>query len=54
MDLISKDKADLITLDAGQAYFAGRQYNMMPIMAEEYNSAVMGESLNRFDYIYNC
>ena len=36
MNMIEKDEADLIVLDSGQGYFAGRQYNMMPIMAEDY------------------
>ncbi|CAG5129094.1 unnamed protein product, partial [Candidula unifasciata] len=36
MDMIEKDEADLITLDSGLGYFAGRQHNMMPIMAEDY------------------
>lgn len=36
LDKIEKDEADLITLDSGLGYFAGRQHNMMPIMAEDY------------------
>ncbi|KAK3593059.1 hypothetical protein CHS0354_007848 [Potamilus streckersoni] len=37
MQMIENDKADLITLEAGQGYFAGRYHSMMPIMAEIYN-----------------
>ena len=40
MNMIEKDEADLIALDSGQGYFAGRQYNMMPIMAEDYENSI--------------
>ncbi|RUS73301.1 hypothetical protein EGW08_018930 [Elysia chlorotica] len=39
MEGIELDNIDLITLDSGQAYFAGRQHNMMPIMAESYEES---------------
>lgn len=39
MDKIQRDQADLMALDTGQGYFAGRYHNMMPILAEKY---VMG------------
>ncbi|XP_025096209.1 melanotransferrin-like [Pomacea canaliculata] len=38
MEAIELDDADLMTLDSGQGYFAGRQHNMMPIMAENYEN----------------
>ncbi|KAH9500931.1 hypothetical protein Btru_069230 [Bulinus truncatus] len=38
MEMIDKDQADLVNLDSGLAYFAGRQHNMMPIMAEKYDT----------------
>lgn len=40
MDMIEKDEADLVNLDSGLGYFAGRQHNMMPIMAENYGSTI--------------
>uniref|UniRef100_A0A2C9KWP0 Transferrin-like domain-containing protein n=1 Tax=Biomphalaria glabrata TaxID=6526 RepID=A0A2C9KWP0_BIOGL len=39
LELIESDQADLINLDSGLGYFAGRQHNMMPIMAEKYDTA---------------
>lgn len=39
MELIENDGADLMTLDSGQGYFAGRQHNMMPIMVENYEDS---------------
>ncbi|XP_059175482.1 melanotransferrin-like isoform X2 [Physella acuta] len=39
MEMIESDQADLINLDSGLGYFAGRQHNMMPIMAESYATA---------------
>ena len=36
MEAIENDEADLMTLDSGQGYFAGRQHNMMPVMVENY------------------
>ncbi|GFR78055.1 melanotransferrin-like [Elysia marginata] len=41
MEGIEQDNVDLIALDSGQAYFAGRQYNMMPIMAESYQDSAV-------------
>ncbi|KAK6177967.1 hypothetical protein SNE40_012821 [Patella caerulea] len=41
MEMIEQDLADLMTLDAGQGYFGGRYHNMMPIVAENYNSDVV-------------
>ncbi|KAL8576233.1 hypothetical protein ACOMHN_006156 [Nucella lapillus] len=38
MEAIEADLADLMTLDSGQGYFAGRQHNMMPIMVENYET----------------
>uniref|UniRef100_A0A0B7BCZ5 Transferrin-like domain-containing protein n=1 Tax=Arion vulgaris TaxID=1028688 RepID=A0A0B7BCZ5_9EUPU len=40
MSMIERDEADLINLDSGLGYFAGRQHNMMPIMAEDYGYAL--------------
>ncbi|XP_064601903.1 melanotransferrin-like [Liolophura sinensis] len=37
MKKIENNQADLITLESGQGYFAGRYHNMMPLMAENYN-----------------
>ncbi|XP_055863479.1 melanotransferrin-like [Biomphalaria glabrata] len=39
MELIETDQADLINFDSGLGYYAGRQHNMMPIMAEKYDTA---------------
>ena len=39
MEAIELNDADLMTLDSGQGYFAGRQHNMMPIMVENYESS---------------
>ncbi|XP_013386136.1 melanotransferrin-like [Lingula anatina] len=36
MDKISRYTADLMAVDAGDAYFAGRFFSLAPIMAEEY------------------
>ena len=48
MEGIELDNVDLISLDSGQAYFAGRQHNMMPIMAESYEmSCKLREALKR-------
>lgn len=41
MEAIEKDEADLMTLDSGQGYYAGRQHNMMPIMVENYQTTPM-------------
>ena len=38
MKHIQDDRADIMALDTGQGYFAGRYYNMMPIMAEKYTA----------------
>lgn len=42
MEAIEADVADLMTLDSGQGYFAGRQHNMMPIMVENYDTSKCG------------
>lgn len=36
MSLIDVEKADLITLDPGEIYIAGRYNSLVPIMAERY------------------
>ncbi|KAK3096152.1 hypothetical protein FSP39_023802 [Pinctada imbricata] len=36
MKHIQDDNADVMSLDTGQGYFAGRYYNMMPFLAEKY------------------
>ncbi|KAJ8317042.1 hypothetical protein KUTeg_004946 [Tegillarca granosa] len=36
MEKIQTDEADIMALDTGQGYFAGRYHNMMPILAEKY------------------
>nr|KAI8756219.1 melanotransferrin-like isoform X1 [Biomphalaria glabrata] len=43
MELIESDQADLVNLDSGLGYYAGRQHNMMPIMAEKYDTATTTE-----------
>jgi len=47
MDLFDRGEVDLINLEAGQGYFAGRYHSMRPIVAEDYkiggNSALDGE-----------
>ncbi|KAL4231745.1 negative regulation of tumor necrosis factor (ligand) superfamily member 11 production [Mactra antiquata] len=37
MDLFDQNEVDLITLEAGQGYFAGRYHSMRPIVAEKYD-----------------
>lgn len=39
MEKVEANQADLITLDSGQGYFAGRYHNMMPLVAENYNDS---------------
>ena len=36
MEMIRDNAADLITLDGGDVYLAGRDFNMVPIMEEVY------------------
>ena len=36
MEMIHDNEADLITLDGGDVYIAGRDYGMVPIMEEVY------------------
>ena len=38
MKTIADDGADLMTLDPGQGYFAGRYHNMMPLVSENYEN----------------
>ncbi|XP_052772422.1 melanotransferrin-like [Mya arenaria] len=38
MNLFDKNEVDLITLEAGQGYFAGRFHSMRPILAEKYDT----------------
>jgi hypothetical protein len=45
MEAIELDEADLMVLDSGQGYFAGRHHNMMPVMAENYESSKDTSSL---------
>ncbi|XP_022090494.1 melanotransferrin-like [Acanthaster planci] len=42
MRLISTNQADLITLDGGDVYVAGKEFNMIPIMQEVYAGNDMG------------
>ena len=56
MHMIESDEADLINLDSGLGYFAGRQHNMMPIMAEDYpptpqSSSLPGDCFIGLDYL---
>ncbi|KAH3788478.1 hypothetical protein DPMN_166622 [Dreissena polymorpha] len=37
MDMFDRNEVDLITLEAGQGYFAGRYHSMRPILAEKYD-----------------
>ncbi|XP_014782585.1 melanotransferrin [Octopus bimaculoides] len=41
MELIEEGVADLVTLDAGDVYTAGRRYNLIPIAAEDYGDMTM-------------
>ncbi|GAB1603632.1 melanotransferrin-like [Argonauta hians] len=41
MKLIERGVADLVTLDAGDVYTAGRKYNLVPIAAEDYGDMSM-------------
>lgn len=36
--MIQDGKADVMALDTGQGYFAGRYHNMQPLVAEKYAS----------------
>lgn len=36
MKMIQDGNADMMALDTGQGYFAGRYHNMQPIVAEKY------------------
>lgn len=49
MDLFDNNEVDLITLEAGQGYFAGRYHSMRPILAEDY----VGGSLLDSKFILN-
>ncbi|XP_015924816.1 transferrin 2 [Parasteatoda tepidariorum] len=37
MQMINENAADLVVLDAGEIYKAGQKYNLMPIIAEQYD-----------------
>ncbi|XP_046549141.1 LOW QUALITY PROTEIN: melanotransferrin-like [Haliotis rubra] len=41
MDMIAKGDADLMNLDAGDIYIAGRRFNLIPIAAEDYGDMSM-------------
>ena len=47
MAALEADDADLVTLDSGLAYFAGRQHNLLPLMAEDYGYQGNGRSALR-------
>lgn len=47
MRRIENNEADLMTLDSGLGYFAGRQHNLMPIMAEKYGAGMFGVVIER-------
>ena len=38
MELFDQNEVDLIRLEAGQGYFAGRYHSMRPILAEKYDA----------------
>lgn len=38
MDLIDTGRADLLTLDPGEVYIAGRYNSLVPVMAERYGA----------------
>ena len=44
MTKMDNNEVDLLTLEAGQGYFAGRYHTMRPILAEKYD-------IGNFDYI---
>lgn len=54
MRKIEHNEADLMTLDSGLGYFAGRQHNMMPIMAEKYGSGKRLFEMKKYKYISVC
>ena len=37
--MFDRNEVDLLTLEAGQGYFAGRYHRMRPIMAEKYDNS---------------
>lgn len=42
MKMIQNDKADIMALDTGLGYFAGRYHNMKPVVAENYGPGADG------------
>jgi len=38
MEMFDRDEVDLISLEAGNGYFAGRFHSMRPILAEKYDT----------------
>ena len=44
MTKMDNNEVDLLTLEAGQGYFAGRYHTMRPILAEKYD-------IGNFNYI---
>ena len=45
MNKMDKKEVDLMTLEAGQGYFAGRYHSMRPILAEKYDTGT-GKSMS--------
>ena len=46
MNKMDKKAVDLITLEAGQGYFAGRYHSMRPILAEKYDTGTACNNVN--------
>lgn len=51
MSLIDVEKADLLTLDPGEIYIAGRYNSLVPIMAERYGPGSNNLYLNFFNIL---
>ena len=57
MELFEQDEVDLITLEAGQGYFAGRYHSMRPIVAEKYDTCKFSRTEHidlSISYIFLC
>jgi hypothetical protein len=54
MELFEQDEVDLITLEAGQGYFAGRYHSMRPIVAEKYDTSKWQIQKYICQYLMTC
>ncbi|VDI36666.1 melanotransferrin-like [Mytilus edulis] len=48
MKMIQDGNADMMALDTGQGYFAGRYHNMQPIVAEKYAATAGDDGMNYY------